>query len=151
MKVILLQNIKGVGRMGDIKNVSDGYGKNFLIPKKLAKIANDNTIEEAKALRKKAEVREKIVAENAKVMAEKVKDSVIEFTKKTSKTGTLFASVTKEEVAGKLSSMLGGKVEADDIDFKDHGEHIKHEGEHIVEADLAPGVKIQVKIVIKGE
>ena len=56
MKVILLQNIKGIGRMGDIKDVSDGYGRNFLLAKKLGKLANEGTIKEIEVLKKKGEV-----------------------------------------------------------------------------------------------
>ena len=99
MKVILLQNIKGVGGIGDIKNVADGYGRNFLLANKLAKIATDGTMKEAEFLKKKGEAEDKIVVEKAKEVADKAKDIVLEFTKKASKTGKLFASLTKEEVA----------------------------------------------------
>ena len=74
MKVILLQNIKGIGRMGDIKDVSDGYGRNFLLAKKLGKLANEGTIKEAEVLKKKAEVETKVAQDKAKEVAEKVKD-----------------------------------------------------------------------------
>lgn len=159
MRIVLLQNIKGVGRMGDIKDVSDGYGRNFLLARKLAKLATDATIKESELLKKKSETEMKIVHEKAKEIAEKAKDVVLEFTKKISKTGKLFSSLTKEEIAKELSRAVGGKVEADMIDLNPstssgqevHGEHIKQEGEHMVEIELAPEVKFQVKVVIKGE
>lgn len=151
MKVILLQNIKGVGRIGDVKNVADGYGRNYLLANKLAKIATEGTIKEVEFLKKKGEVEEKIAVEKAKEVAEKAKDIVLEFTKKSSKTGKLFASLTKEEVAESLSKAIGGKVEADSIDFKEHGEHIKQEGEHMITVELSSGIKIELRIVVKGE
>ncbi len=151
MKVILLQNIKGVGRIGDVKNVADGYGRNFLLAKKLAKTATEGTMKEAEFLKKKDEVEERIAIEKAKEIAEKAKDIVLEFTKKSSKAGTLFASLTKEEVAESLSKAIGGKIDPKNIDFKEHGEHIKQEGEHLIEVELASDVKIELKIVIKGE
>lgn len=172
MKVILLENIKGVGRIGDIKNVADGYGRNFLLTRKLAKVATEGTIKEAEALKKKAETQEKIAHEKAKEIAEKAKDIVLEFIKKASKTGKLFASVTKEEVAKELSKAVGAKVEASMINLNPsthstkpqggepvestssghevHGEHIKQEGEHMIEVELAPEIKIEIKVMVKG-
>lgn len=150
MRVILLQNIKGVGRIGDIKNVADGYGRNYLLANRLAKIATDGTIKEVEFLKKKGEAEEKMAMEKAKEVAEKAQNIVLEFTKKASKTGKLFASLTKEEVAQELSKAIGGKVESDSLDFKEHGEHIKQEGEHMIEAELAPEVKILFKITVKN-
>ncbi|MDP3696700.1 MAG: 50S ribosomal protein L9 [Candidatus Taylorbacteria bacterium] len=150
MKVILLQNIKGVGRIGDIKNVADGYGRNYLLANKMAKVATDSAIQEVEILKKKGEMEEKIAVEKAKEVAEKAKDITLEFTKKASKTGKLFASLTKEEVAEELSKAVGGKVEPDSIGFKEHGEHIKQAGEHVIEVELAPGIKVELKVVIKG-
>ena len=151
MKVILLQNIKGVGRIGDIKNVADGYGRNFLLANKLAKTATEGTMREVEFLKKKGEVEDNIAVEKAKEIAEKAKDIILEFTKKASKTGTLFASVTKEEVAESLSKAFGGKVDPGSIDFKEHGEHIKQEGEHLIEVELAHEIKVEIKVVVKGE
>src|SRR3990167_5044394 len=151
MKGILLQNIKGIGKIGDIKNVSDGYGRDFLLAKKLAKLANDGNIKEAEFLKRKAETEEKIALDKAKEMAEKAKDITLEFTKKSSKTGKLYASLTKQEIADELSKAINAKVSLDSIDLRGHGEHIKKEGEHLIEVELAPGIKIEPKIVVKGE
>ena len=149
MKVILLQNIKGVGKAGDVKNVADGYGRNYLLANKLAKIATETTIRETEGLKKRNEAEMKVAHEKAREIAEKTKDLVLEFTKKASKTGKLFASLTKEEIAQELSKAIGAKVEPDMIDFKEHGEHIKQQGEHMVEVELAPEIKIEFKVIVK--
>ena len=151
MRVILLQNIKGVGQIGDVKNVADGYGRNYLLANKLAKLATEGVAKEVESLKKKAEAQVKIVAERAQEVAEKAKDIVLEFTKKSSKTGKLFASLTKEEIASELSKVVGAKIKSDSINLKEHGEHIKHEGEHMIEVELVPGTKIEVKVVIREE
>ena len=161
MKVILLQNIKGVGRIGDVKNVADGYGRNYLLANKLAKLASEAAEREAASLKKKGEAEEKIAQDKAKEVADKAKDIVLEFTKKASKTGKLFASLTKEEVAEELSKAVGGKVDPDDINFDPvksqgdhgagHGEHIKQAGEHMIEVELASSIKVEIKVVVKGE
>ena len=151
MKVILLQNIKGIGRVGDIKLVSDGYGRNYLLPNRLAKHANDNAIKEVEALKKKAEFQEKVKVEMASKVADTLKDAVIEFTKKASDNGTLFASVTKEEVAHELSKIAGHQISEDMIDFDTHGEHIKLTGEHMITVELSSEHKVTVKVIIKAE
>ena len=150
MRVILLQNIKGVGRIGDVKNVADGYGRNYLLANKLAKIATESTIKEAEALKKKYEAEEKIAFEKTKETADKAKGIVIEFTKKSSKTGKLFASLTKKEIAQELSRAVGGKVEPEMVNLGEHGEHIKQSGEHMIEVELVPGTKAEIKVVVKG-
>ena len=150
MKVILLQNIKGVGRMGDIKNIADGYGRNYLLVNRMAKVGTEAAIKEVEFLKQKSEAKEKFALERAKEVAEKAKEITLEFTKKASKTGKLFASLTKEEVAQELSKAVGGKVESDSIDLKEHGEHIKQAGEHMIEVELSSGIKIELKVVVKG-
>ncbi|MEK7076454.1 MAG: 50S ribosomal protein L9, partial [Patescibacteria group bacterium] len=91
MKVILLENIKGFGQIGDVKNVSDGYGKNFLLPRKIAKAANKNSMKEVELLKAKRVIIIESEKKNALEAVEKLKDVVIEFTKKATKTGKLFA------------------------------------------------------------
>src|SRR3989338_4505853 len=151
MKVILLQNIKGVGKVGDVKNVADGYGRNYLLANKLAKIATETTIRETEGLKKRNEAEMKVAHEKAREIAEKTKDLVLEFTKKASKTGKLFASLTKEEIAQELSKAIGAKVESDMIDLKEHGEHIKQQGEHMIDVELSPEIKVEIKVVVKVE
>jgi len=167
MKIILLQNIKGVGRMGDIKNVSDGYGRNYLLANKLAKLATSGTVKEVDALKRKAELEVNVSLEKVKEAVGKVQDVVLEFTKKASKTGKLFASLTKEEIAEELSKAIKIKVEAGAIDLNPstpstgsgqagsgqevHGEHIKQAGEHLIGVELTPEVRAEFKVVIKEE
>lgn len=151
MKVIFLQNIKGVAKIGDVKNVADGYARNYLLVNRMAKVANEGTVQEIEALKRKAEAEEKIAAEKAKVIVEKAKNVTLEFSKKSSKTGTLFASLTKEEVANDLSKALEAKITPDMINFKEHGEHIKHEGEHMIEVELTSDIKVEIKVIVKGE
>ncbi|KKT82436.1 MAG: 50S ribosomal protein L9 [Candidatus Yanofskybacteria bacterium RIFCSPHIGHO2_02_FULL_44_12b] len=151
MKIILLQNIKGYGQIGDVKNVSDGYGKNYLLPRKMAKLATDGALNEVSALKKKLEATLKMEKEKALEAVGRVRDLVLEFTKKASKAGKLYSSLTKEEVAQELSKAVGAKVEADSVDFKEHGEHIKKLGEHMIEVELAPEIKAEFKVSIKSE
>lgn len=145
MKVILLQNIKGLGQIGDVKNVSDGHARNFLFPRKLAKVATDGGLKEVESLQKHRAALNAKEQENAQKAAAMLKDTVVEFKKKASPTGTLFSSVSKQEIAEALTKQAGVKIDADMLDLGEHGGHIKHMGEHSITIDLAPDLKVEVK------
>src|SRR3990167_8166181 len=126
MKVILLQNIKGFGQIGDVKNVSDGYARNFLFPKKMAKPATDAALKEVDSLKKKLEATQNLERENAAKLAEQLKDIVLEFTRKATKTGKIYSAVTKEDIAEMLTKQSGFKIELNSINLEGHeGGHIK--------------------------
>jgi ribosomal protein L9 len=76
--------------------------------------------------------------------------SNLEFSKKASPTGNLFASVTRHEIAHELTKKTGMKIETDALDLGEHGEHIKHVGEHVALVDLGSGLKAEVKVVVKS-
>ncbi len=151
MKVILLQNIKGVGQIGDIMNVSDGHARNFLFPRKLAKVANAVTLKEAEGLQKKREAMNLKDAENAKKAVATLAETKLKFQKKASSTGKLFSSVTKQEIANELTRRAGITVAVNMLDLGNHGEHIKKTGDHIISVQLANDLKADVRISVKAE
>ncbi len=134
--------------MGDIKNVSDGHARNFLFPRKLARIADDGAMKEMDKLKAQRQAAgEKEVAQ-ANAAAEKIKTITLEIKKKASPTGTLFSSVTKDEVAKDLSRLSGFKIDKDMVDLGEHGEHVKHLGEHMVAIHLNPNLRTELKLKI---
>ena len=152
MRIILLQNIKNFGQMGDVKNVSDGYARNFLFPRKIAKLATDAAMKEVDSLKKKLEMSQNLEREKAVKLAEQLKDSVLEFTRKATKTGKLYSAVTKEDIAEILTKQSGFKVEPNSVNLEGHeGEHIKQLGEHSVKIQLAPEATAEVKVKISQE
>jgi len=148
MKVILLQNIKGFGQIGDIKNVSDGYARNFLLPRKIAKSASDSSLKEVASLNAKRTIMIESEKKNALEAVEKLKDLVIEFTRKATKTGKLFAGINKDDIAKEIKKSSGVQLQEEMIG---HEEPIKHIGEHLVDLNLSPEVKTQIKVVVKPE
>lgn len=149
MKVIILQNTKGLGRMGDVKNVSDGYARNFLFPNKMAKLATNTALKEVDSLKKKAETVQKLEIENTVKLAEQLKDAVLEFKKKATKTGKLYSAVTKEDIAETLSKQTGLKIEPNSINLDEHeGGHIKQLGEHLVKIQFPPDIVGEIKVKI---
>ena len=147
MKVILLTNLKGFGQIGDIKNVSDGYARNFLLPRKMAKAATDSALKEVEGLKKQLSTMQAVEKEHATKIAEQLKDLTVEITRKATKTGKLFAGIDKEDLAKEIKKASGVSLKEDMIE----SEPIKQIGEHLVNLELTPEVKTQVKIVVKTE
>jgi large subunit ribosomal protein L9 len=150
MDVILLQNIKGLGKIGEVKKVSDGHARNFLLPKKMAKLATASALKEVASLTAKQEAMDIRDKENAQRAVAVLASITLEFHKKSSPTGTLFSSVTKQEIAAELTKHTKLDIHADMLDLGAHGEHIKHIGEHAITLDLDYGLKPEVKISVKS-
>ena len=150
MKVILLQNIKGYGQIGDIKNVSDGHARNFLFPKKMAKIVDDDTAQEVEQMkaRRSAASEKELVQANAAVA--KLQNLTIQLSKKASSSGTLFSSVTKDEISKEASRLSGFKLDKDMVDLGENGEHIKHTGEYNIIIELAHNLKANGQVIVRS-
>lgn len=129
MKVILLKNVAKVGNIHEVKNVSDGYARNFLIPNGLATIATDKLEEKAKDLQKQRE--EAIKAREEELLAQlaQVKGQNIEIKARANESGHLFAGIHKEDLATQISEVVGFSVSSDHVLIK---ENIKEVGEHNV-------------------
>lgn len=150
MKVILTQNIKGLGRIGDIKNVSDGYARNLLFPRKMAKPATDSATKEVETLKLKAEAQSHLEEKEAREIARKIKDVTVVIAKKASASGKLFSSISKQEVAQELKKS-GINISADSISFGDHGDHIKLTGQHVIQYHPSGNITENFTLEIKAE
>ena len=144
MKVILLADVKGHGKKGELCNVSDGYARNFLFPKKLAVEADNAAMSEFKS-REEAKVhhkQEEIAA--AKATAEKLNGKTVTMKAKAGAGGKLFGSVTTKEVAAEIKKSLGIEIDKKKMNAPD----IKNFGEYTAEIKLYQGIiaKITVKV-----
>lgn len=147
MKVVLIKDVKGTGKEGQIVEVSDGYARNFLFPKGLAKEATSRNISEAET-KAKAELRRiKQEEENAKKAARELDGKKVAISVKTGEGGRLFGSVTTKEIAEKISEQL--KI---DIDKKKIvlDEPIKNTGEFEVEIKLFSQVAAKIKVIVSA-
>ncbi|MCH3976959.1 MAG: 50S ribosomal protein L9 [Bacilli bacterium] len=118
MRVILLQDVRNVGKKDQIVEVSDGYANNFLMPKKLAVLYTDRSIE---ILNSQKENRAKAVAEEkqkAEELALKLKDITVEFTAKVSKDGRMFGTISPKQIEGELKTKYN--IVIDKRKFIDH-------------------------------
>ncbi|MCX8129886.1 MAG: 50S ribosomal protein L9 [Clostridia bacterium] len=145
MKVILKQDVKGMGKKESMVEVSDGYARNYLIPRGLAVEANAtninvmNTKKEAERSKKERELA------SAKALAEKIKNITVVIKTKAGENGKLFGSITSMDIAGKLKSDFGLDIDKKKIQLQDA---IKALGTTEVEVKLYPEVsaKLMVKI-----
>lgn len=144
MKVILLSDVRGLGKKNDVKNVSDGYARNFLFPNKLARAADADGLGELNVHQKNEHETE----ERLKTVARLISERELEFKLKTDKKGAIFGSVTKEEILNGLRD--AGLTTKDRIEIK-IPKPLKEMGAHEVEAHLKKGIvaKLKIKIVPK--
>ena len=152
MKVILLDNIKGVGKKDEIINASDGYARNFLFPKKLAVEANNENMSKLKAKKQSEQYKKDVNKENAEKIAKKLDNITLTIKVKAGENGKIFGGVTSKEISEelkKLEDILQG--------FKDQkrdakiilNENIKNLGSFDISMKLFEGVtgKLKVKVI----
>ena len=148
MKVILLQDVKSLGKEGEIVNVNDGYARNFIIPKRLGVEANSKNMNDLK-LKKSNE--EKIAKENkeaAEKLAGELKAGQVALKIKVGEGGKAFGSVSAKEIAAAVKNQMGLDVDKKKIQLK---ETLKTLGTHIVPVKLHPEVTAELKVEIGEE
>ncbi|SDK26426.1 50S ribosomal protein L9 [Alkalibacterium thalassium] len=111
MEVILLKDVKGTGKKGEVKNVSDGYANNFLLKKGLAKEATSGAKQELNMKKKAQKREEQEILEAAEKDKETIENGSIEIKEKAADDGRLFGSVTTKQIAKELEKQLGIKVD----------------------------------------
>ena len=111
MKVILLADVKGAGKKGELVNASDGYARNYLIPRKLAKEANAQAMNELKNAEASKQHRIEVEKANASEAAKKIDEKTIKMTAKAGQGGRLFGSVTAKELAEEIGKQFGVEVD----------------------------------------
>lgn len=145
MKVILTQDIKNLGRKGDIKDVAEGYARNFLLPKKLVEIATDSTMKDVEIMKKKESEEQKNQTEKLKKLAADLngKEFVV---KSKEKEGKLFGSVSKKDIA-KVLSEGGFEIGEENILLE---APLKRIGKFEVTISFDGGASAKIKLEIQG-
>ena len=146
MKVVLLKDVKNVGKRDDILTVSDGYARNFLFPQKLAAEATPGALKEIQRKHAAQDAREAEMLAEAKDKAAALKDKTITLEVKCGDKGRLYGSVTAAEVAEALEKQHGVKVDKRKIDI---GEPIRETGERTISVWLYSGVTTPMKLDVQ--
>jgi len=146
MKVILTQDVKGQGKKGQLVNVSDGYARNFLLPKGLAQEATNSNLNVLKGKNESLEYKIKTETDEAKAIAEKMKDIKVSLKAKAGANGKLFGSITSKDVAEELKMQHHIKLDKKKFVLPDGG--IKVLGTTIVDVKIYTGIvgKLSVEV-----
>lgn len=148
MKVILLENVKGVGKKDEIINANDGYARNFLFPKNLAIEANSTNLSKLKSKQDSASFKKSEEKKNAEEMKEKLSKIVLKINVKAGENGKIFGGVTAKEISEQLKKQYNYNIDKKKIDIK---ETIKTIGMFTIDIKLFEGVVGKLKIHIIGE
>lgn len=145
MKVVLIQDVKGLGKKGELVNTTDGYARNFLFPRKLATEANAQAMSELK--NKEAAEKHRIDTEiaNAKANAAKIEGKTVKLTAKGGANGKLFGSVTAKDVATLISKEYGLSLDKRKVVVED----IKAFGTYPVEVKLYNGISASMYVTVQ--
>ena len=133
MEVIFLKDVKNVGKCGQIKNVADGFARNFLLPGKLATIATQAVKDRFKHEQKEKEKADKRKKSELNDFVSKLKGLKIFFNEKASKEGTLFSGISREMIVQKIKKEIGTEINKNDIRLE---KPLKQVGEHSVKINI---------------
>lgn len=147
MKVILTQDVKKVGKKGDLIEVKDGYARNALFPKGLAVEANAVNLNQRKLEQRSEDKRKQQELEDAQAVANTINDKEIKLTVKTGEGGKVFGSVTSKEIAEAIQKEFGVKIDKKKIQLK---EAIKGLGGQKVTIKLHPSVSATISVLVVG-
>ncbi len=145
MKVILLDNIKGVGKKDQIINASDGYARNFLFPKKLAVEANNENLAKLKSQNESKAFKKETEKNEAQKISEKINEITLKIAVKAGENGKIFGGVTAKEIAESLNKEYKIEVDKKKIALS---ETIKNTGTYTVDIKLYEGIIAKLKLSI---
>ncbi len=146
MKVVLKQDVKSIGKKDEMHEVSDGYARNFLFPRKLAVAADASAVNEVKTKDAATEFHAAQQIAAAKAIAEKLNGQTVTITAKAGQGGRLFGSVTAKDVAVELTKLAGEEIEKRKVSMKSD---IKAFGTYEVEIKIYPKVTAKVTVSVK--
>jgi len=147
MKVLLIKDVYKLGHAGDIKRVADGYGRNYLIPQRLAILATPGAQRMAEGIRSKANARRTVVNEEMATVAESLKDLTLQFASKAGDTGKLYGSITTEMLAEAIKEKTGNAIDRHQI----VAQPIRSLGEHVARIHLTVDLTPEIKVVVYRE
>jgi large subunit ribosomal protein L9 len=148
MNVVLLQDIPGKGRAGEMKEVSKGYAKNFLLPRGLALIATATIVKQVESRLEKEKLEESVDRERLVELAQQIEGKEIRFKARVGTGERLFGSITAADIAEELSHAIGSVVDKKKIDLE---KPFRQAGSHEIAVKLASDIKPKITVVIEEE
>ena len=146
MKVVFLEEVPGSGYPGDIKDVANGYARNYLLPRKLATAANKQTLEKAEKLAAAESRRQDKLDQEASGIAEKLNGQTLTFTARVGDQGRLFGSITAGDIAEEATKLAGEEVDRHKVHL---GEPIKEIGPRNVKVRLTRNIEVELIVDVR--
>ncbi|MBI3522226.1 MAG: 50S ribosomal protein L9 [Chloroflexi bacterium] len=146
MRVVLKQEVRGLGRPGDIKDVADGYAQNFLLPRGLATPASSGALREVAQQKAKVRAKQDRAHGDAEELAKRLEATTLLFTLKSGKDGKTFGSVTNRDIAEALKRDTGIDLDRTKIHLE---EPLRSLGVHKVEARLLSDVRAHLTVAVE--
>ena len=147
MKVLLIKDVYKLGRAGDVKKVADGYGRNFLLPQKMAVLATPGALKQTEKIRSQAEIRRTEQNSELKDLANQVKGLTLVFAAKAGETGKLYGSITTQDVATAIQEKARFEVKKQQIDMQP----IRNLGEFTAHVRLTMDLVPEIKVIVHRE
>lgn len=148
MKVILTEDVKSLGKKGEIVEVSDGYARNFILKKKKGVEANTRNLNDLKLKKANDDKLAKEQYEAARELGAKIEAGKVEMSIKTGEGGKAFGSIASKEIAAEVKEQMGLEIDKKKIQLK---ESIKTLGTHMVPVKLHPKVTADLKVIVTEE
>jgi large subunit ribosomal protein L9 len=148
MKVVFLNNVRGIGRVGDVKEVNDGYARNFLFPRKLGKPATEGVVREAATLRARKLEAHSMEKTHAEALADRISGLTIVVHGKANDKGTLFSAIPTDDIARRISEHAEAHISPTSIESH---EHLKHIGMHTINVRLSEHLVAEVGVDIQRQ
>lgn len=148
MKVVLRKDVPGLGKAGDIKNVADGYARNYLIPRGLAAVATPGAIKQAEQERVAEVERARRLQQEAKELAQKLSNQTLIFKARAGEEDRLYGSITSADIAEAIQEATGLEVDKRKVLLE---RPIRQLGEHTVTVKLHGDVVSEVKVIVERE
>jgi large subunit ribosomal protein L9 len=147
MKVLLLEDMDNLGEAGDVITVADGYARNYLIPRSLAKPATEGAVQEAEQIRKSTERKRARERADAQAFAKRFGSVTLRFQARAGETGKLYGSITPGDLAEGLEQELGQAIDRRKI----MADPLRQVGEHEVQVRLMSDVTATFRVIIEAE
>lgn len=148
MKVILLKDVKGTGKKGDVKEVSDGYARNYMIPRGIAAEANSTNINMLNQKKQSMAHQESLEIEKAEKIKNQLKDFTLKIVSKAGEEGKLFGSITSKDISDELKKQKKIDIDKKKIDLK---EPIKQLGTFDIKLKLFSNISTVIKVQVDSE
>jgi len=148
MRVVLTEDVPGQGKAGEIREVSKGYAKNFLLPRGLALVATPTLVKEVESRLQRERLEESVDREQLVELAQQIEGKEIRFKARTGAGERLFGSITAADIAEELSKSIGSVIDKKRIDVE---KPLRQTGSHEIAVKLAGDLRPQITVVIEEE